>query len=476
VRVDLLLTLAGVDNQLGAYAEAQALLDRAAPAVDRLAEPSGELSLRARRLRAQALLGEARPAEARALLEPIGDALTASAADVEALIVLATALSGDNRADDAQPVFARARTIAEALPDGADALVQRVDIARVESLVYAQKFADGLALADAAWNRWKAGSREPSRDILNLLAATSVAAEGTGNLARAEAAYRDAIGVAERLYVRPHPDTAWVIGVYGSFLVAAARFDEAEPYVERALSMRRALLGEAHPDTLNAIAAMGRLRSGQMRRTEARQIFSEGVAICEREGVRHNVCPRLLGSLAQILLAEGEIDEASRTATKAVAMQRTLTGAESPQMIATLGFLARVQVRQRAYEPALATTGEALRIAERAGSGDSKDARYARFQRALALYGLGRNDEALALAANVVAEQKAKTPDEKTSLFSMLALEARALARAGRAAEARTVAEEALAIERKPRPLDEATLAELERLAGTRAITASKRD
>ena len=89
-----------------------------------------------------------------------------------------------------------------------------------------------------------------------------------------------------------------------------------------------------------------------------------------------------------------------------------------------------------------------------------------RFRRALALFALGRNDEALELARAVSAEQKAKTPDEKSTLFSMLMLEARALARAGRHGDAAPVAREALAIEPKPVGTDAAMLADLQRIAG----------
>ncbi|HJT98867.1 MAG TPA: tetratricopeptide repeat protein, partial [Rhodanobacteraceae bacterium] len=374
-------------------------------------------------------------------------------------------LSGANRSDEAQATAADARALAERATAGRDLLLLRVDAARARDLVNAQKFKEGLDLADAAWARWKAEPREAPREAIDLLSSISLAAEMSGDLARADAAYREAIAVAERLYVRPHPDTAWAVGAYGSFLVAKARYDEAEPYVVRALAMRRALFGDAHPDTLNALAALGRLRSGQLRRGEARAAFEEGVEICRREHIRHNVCPRLVGSLSQTLAAEGDLDGARTHAEQSVAMQRELTGAGSAQLIGPLGFLARTEVKQSRYADALATTDELLAIAAQNGSGESKDAHYARFQRALALYGLGRNREALDLVAEVVALHKRKTPDEKTTLFSMLALEARALAREHRFDDAQPIAAEALAIGPKPQPLDPAIVDELTRLA-----------
>ncbi len=465
-RVDLLLVLAKVSGSIGAYEREHALLDRATTDIG-LLPSSDDVQQRLRTLRAGAYVGQARAGDAIALLEPQRAILAAQDRSdaVEALLVLADALSVANRSADAQAVAADARTVARRVVDGRELLLLRVDAANARYLVSAQQYAQGLALAEAAWARWKAQSADAPREAVDLLSSTSIAAEMTGDLVRAEAAYREAIATAERVYVRPHPDTAWAIGTYGSFLVAKARYEDAEPYVLRALAMRRTLFGDAHPDTLNSIAALGRLRSGQGRRDEARAAFEQGVAICERESIRHNVCPRLSGSLSQVLAAQGDLAGALAHAGHAVAMQRALTGDGSAQLVGPLLFRARVEVKQARYADALATTDEVQEIAERNGSTDSKDAHYARFQRALALEALGRNDEALELAGRVVAMQREKTPDEKSTLFSMLALQARTLARARRHDEARAAAGQALAIEKKPQPLDQAVLVELERIA-----------
>jgi serine/threonine-protein kinase len=465
-RTDMLLTLAKVSIAIGAYERANTLLDRAAPDIERL-PPSSAEALRARVLRASACVEQAKADEAIALLAPLRGSLAArnDAAGVEALLVLADALSGANRSDEAQAVAGDARAVAERAADRREALLLSVDVLRARDFVYAQKFPQGLAVAEGALARWRAQSREPSREMFDLLYQLSLAAEFTGDLDRADAAYREAIALTERLYVRPHPDTASAIGIYGSFLVAQARYDEAEPYLLRALAMRRALHGDAHPDTLNSMAALGRLRAGQARRDEARAAYEEGVGICMREHIRHNVCPRLLGSLSQILAAQGDPDGAIVNAEQAVALQRELSGDGSAQLAGPLGQLARAQVKQARYAQALATTDELLAIAARNGSSESKTTRYARFQRALALFALDRNDEALVLARMIVAEQKQKTPDEKSTLFSMLALQARAASRAGRHDEARAAAGEALAIERKPQPVPAEMLAELEHLA-----------
>jgi serine/threonine-protein kinase len=468
VRTDLLIALATVGLSLGTYDRALDLLDKATVSVDRLYLPGDAQWFRPRLVRATTLISMARYPETVDLLEPLRPKLTARSdvIGVEGLQLLADGMNGSNRVDEAQSLYDQARDAARKLPTSAAETVDTIDVAQARALIYAQRFKAGLALADATWQRWKERGKKPDPLMLTLLNSTSIAAEAGGDTKRAETAYRDAIDIAERLYQRPHPGTAWVVGIYGSFLVAQARYAEAEPYLERALDMRRNLLGDAHPDTLNGIAAMGRLRGGQKNYTEALRWFAEGVAICRRANVQHNVCPRLLGSHAQALSLDGDLAGAVSEATEAVAMQRELTGVDSPQLVGPLGFLARIQVRQGFYADALRTTDELLALQER-GGGMAKDARFARFQKALALFGLGRNDEALALAVDAVDAHKATTPDDRSTLFSMLTLKARSLSRAGRQDEARAAATEALAIETAAKGVTAEMSAGLRRLAQT---------
>jgi len=466
VRADLLLSLAKVSGALGDYEREHALLDRAEADLGRLYARDSEPWLRARVLRAGALRGQARPEAALAELEPLQASFAARGRiGVDAQIALAQALADVGRGEDAAAAFDAARRLAAQLPERADELALRVDLLRSSGLIDAQRFSEGLAIADRALADWKASGRAPDRDVLQLLSAIGNAASIGGDAARAEASYREAITLAEQLYARPHPDTAWAIGIYGSFLVAQARYADAEPYIDRALSMRRALLGEAHPEALDALAALGRLRAGQSRHEEALAAFEEGVALCERERVRQPVCPRLIGSVSQMQAIAGRPEQALATAARAVSAQRELGGPDDPQLLVPLGFLARAQVKHGDYAAALATINELARIAAATGNEDVRELHYARFQRALALFALGRNDETLPLIRSVIDAQKRRSPNEQRPLFSMLLLEARALARAGRRDEARAAANEALAIEHKPAPLDPALVANLQHLA-----------
>lgn len=463
-RADLLGTLGSVSEGLGAHAQALAAINAALA----LAPQDDSVRLTLHFQRATTLLSLAKPTEAVAAVEPLR-AQYAARRDLvgnDGLRVLAMALSMDNRNDEAVAAFEQARAHAATL--AADDAVQaalRLDTSEAEALVYAHRYAEGLVRAEAGWQRWSSGTGHSPRIALRLLQSLSVAADISGDTDRADQAYRDAIALAERHYVRPHPDTAWQIGLYGSFLVSRNRYDDAEPYLERGLSMRRQLLGESHPDTLNAIAAMGRLRAGQLRPAEAQDWFAQGVTLCRAHDVKHLVCPRLLASHANMLLQAGDLDRAAAEVTEAVDTQTAMTGADSPQVAGMLTFLSRVQVRQGRYDEALVSCDRALANYAAHGGGPGKEELGLWLHRGLALYGLGRIDEALEQATRAVARQKQEFPDSDGPLFSMLALQARALSRLGHVEDAAVAAREALAVPGKPADVPAEMQAGLERIA-----------
>lgn len=471
-RAEMLLALAHVHRNLAAHGRALALLDEAMPLVARLHGEDDPRWWRAFLLRAAVRLDKADVAGALADLEPMQSRLLALRDPVssEGLRLLAMALVQARHDDEGAAVFAKAREHAVQVGVDVERELLRTDIAEADALVFLQRFREGLELADRAWARWQASGLPPDRHIQGLLRSINIAAEATGDLQRAETAYREAIDLAGRLHARPHPETAWAIGIYGSFLVAQMRFDEAEPLLGQALAMRRSLLGDAHPDTLNGMAAMGRLRGGQGRHDESLRWFTDGVEVCRRHHVEHNVCPRLLGSRAQIRLTlePDRLDSIAADAEEAIAWQTRLTGADSPQVAGLVQFLARVRLRQRRFDDVLAMTDAALERFREAGA-MTLVVVTTRLQRGQALFGLGRHQEALDAADQLAADYRRDIGRDSSTLLDILGLKARALAKLQRPAEARAAAIEALAVQPGMSTASIAALrAEMEQLAGRR--------
>ena len=176
-----------------------------------------------------------------------------------------------------------------------------VYISEASTLTDAQRFKDALQRADDTLQLWRNQGEPPRQDIISLYGIIALAAEGTGDIARAEKAYKDAIDYADRFFDKPNPGSAWNVGMYGTFLIAQGRFAEAEPYARRGLEMRRTVFGDNDPRTLNAVAGMGKLYAGTNQFDAAIDWYSHGIDVCEKTGLVDIVCPRLLSNRARAL-------------------------------------------------------------------------------------------------------------------------------------------------------------------------------
>ena len=467
LRADLLLTLAQVAMSVGSYDRALALLDASDPIIDRVADgPDDPRRWEALIARAETLEESARPSQTVvALLEPIRARLSARQDDkgVEGLTILAHALRGVGREDEGLTLMREAREHADkggVTPETRLA----VYVSEASGLAGAMRFADADARASAALALWHRLGDPTHRELSDLFGTIALAAEAAGDIPRAEAAYKQAIALDEKFFDKPNTETAWDIGIYGTFLIAQGRFEEAEPYAVRALEMRRAVYGADDQRTMYAVAGMGKLRYGQRNFAEATRWFGEGVESCRRSGLKHQVCARLLALRAGSEAREGKRDDAERDIAAAENWQREFSGEDSPGYAYILGYRLIVQLTGGDFAAAVATADRVLATYGEAKGGMLQSQLTIRFERAEALFELGRNDEALAEVLAIEPEYAKLFP--RNALRAELgALEARALARANRVHEAQASAKIALAMDVDGKALAPDVRADLSRIA-----------
>jgi len=469
LRADLLLTLAKVALSVGAPDRAIALLDRAQPAIQREDGADDTDAWSARVIRASALVARSERTEAIALLEPWRAKLLArrDRIGIDGTLTLGNALLHQGRIDDGLRLLHQAVVIAgSASAPRPDALLA-ASIDEITGLMDAQRFEEGLDRANAVLALWHQLGEPPSQRIIDLFGNTAAAAEATGDIPRAESAYREAIALSDRFFDRPSPASAWNTGMYGSFLIAQGRLDEAEPYARKGLELSRVAFGDADPHTLTAVARMCKLQLAREDFRGAADWCTQGVDACRTQAIDDVVCPRLLAirGRARALLRPGA--EADRDLGEALARQRARGGESTPSYAYILDNLAVAQIASSRYPQALRTTDQALSIYRSANGGMLQAQLATRFSRAQALFGLERNDEALREVLDVEPSYTALFPDGALR-FDMLALKARALARARRMPDAGEAARQALALKRKRKNADPAVLDELDRLAQPR--------
>ncbi|MFT3791938.1 MAG: serine/threonine-protein kinase [Rudaea sp.] len=465
LRVDMLLTLAKVARSVGAYDEALRLLDRAKPIIDRLYGNGAEQWYAERVQRANLIDDKSQdPKAVIALLGPLRDRLLTrrDAVGLEGLTTLASSLISSGKEEEGIELLHRTHAMLEAKrqPD----MLLDLSIREANALLNAHRFAQGFERADAALSLWRSQGEPASQSIVDLYGAIAIGAEASGDIARAETAYKEAIAYGDRFFDKPNASTAWQVGIYGSFLVAQGRYAEAEPWLRRGLDMRRTVFGDDDPRTLYAVAAMGRLYGGEHRYADAAAWYTQGVETCRRAGVLDNACPRMLGFRARTYASLKRYAEAEKDLREALDLQRRISGESSPNYAFVLYYLVVVQVQEGKYEAAIASADRVLAIDKSVKGGMLQTDLQVRYWRAKALSGMERDAEALSEVIEA-ERQYAASFAGAPGHFDMLALKARLLARAHRLDEAADAAQAALALRTEADSASEDTLTELKALA-----------
>ena len=446
-KLELLGVLATVASTMGAYEQMDRLTQAAMAVTERLETPDDERWIDARRLRAEALLHLDRGDEAVSLLAPWRERFLGrdDRASYEALMVLATALDrGGEIGEESMRMVRTMREHALASARIEPALVLRVMINEADQLAAKHHFKESLERAEAAEQYWRDHELPVTSAVLWLYESIGNSASSLGDAVRGEAAYRNAIALSERIHDRPHRETAWFVGLLGSYLVSLGRLDDAEPYVVRGLAMRRETYGESAGETLYGIAAMSRLRAMQGRRAEAIGVLAQGIDACSRMAVDSEPCVRLLQTRGRLHGGAGDLPAARRDLEAAMAMQTRVSGQDSAMIASQLAYLAEVQRKERRYREALASAEKALALMDRAGGGHWGDVAVARLQRAWSNLALGNPQAAYDEMIDAEPAFASASPQNVRTRVAMKSVAASALARLERAAEARSLARAAL--------------------------------
>jgi tetratricopeptide (TPR) repeat protein len=146
-----------------------------------------------------------------------------------------------------------------------------------------------------------------------------------------ERAYLQALGLARPLYGEESLETATILHNIGGMDHARGLFEMAQNPARRAFEIRRALLGESHPDVLADAVAYAAILDGLGRWKESRPIYEHAIAEYERMyGPENYEVAAALHNLAAVELADGNIAKAEALARRTVALKHKLLGAGHP--------------------------------------------------------------------------------------------------------------------------------------------------
>jgi len=170
--------------------------------------------------------------------------------------------------------------------------------------------------------------------------------------------YEDAEQAAQEALVR-------LLNRVGQYLTARARYQEAEPLLQRALALAQRVWGEMHPQTAASLSALASLSERQGKYAQAEQLYDRALAIRENYvGSEQAETASSLNQLALLYAREGKYAEAEPLLERALSLREKLLGAMHPATATSLNTLAYLYEQQGKYEQAEPLYRRALFIRE----------------------------------------------------------------------------------------------------------------
>ncbi len=277
--------------------------------------------------------------------------------------------------DRAQTEWSRAELLLEERNDALEAETQRA--AELEQVAAFQE--DQLSAVDPMRMglRWRDGLIAKRRDVLE--AGGYDAAETALELSLLEDALRGidftglALNVFESSLVDPSLATiassfadqplveARLLQALANTMIALGLHHAAEAPQSRALEIRRRILGDEHPDTIESITATGLLLIALGKGDDARAFYAE--ALDTRTRLLGDDAPETLASMTNmgaLRLTLGELDSAEQIVRRALEGRRRVLGPTDPETLVTLGLMGRVFGAQGKLEEAEVALRETL--------------------------------------------------------------------------------------------------------------------
>ena len=295
----------------------------------------------------------------------------------------------------------------------------------------------------------EAGPQRGAPEEARALAWLAGLFERSGESTKAIALGEQALALARRGSDAGDVETEVVTNL-GWIQMDAGHPARAEPLLREALARARAKLGESHPGVADASTFLASALLQLSRAGDAEPLMRTALDIDARLYARPNGRTAWhLNDLANIHVVEGRFDNAESNYLRAAALARSLEPATGLSEAVVLANLARLHHRRGDDVEAESGLREAIARKQRLLGADYADngRSYDRACLAEILVARGRLDEARTVAADALADARARHPEAHPDIAFALATQARLMAASGDLAQAATLAGHAVAMD-----------------------------
>jgi tetratricopeptide (TPR) repeat protein len=229
-------------------------------------------------------------------------------------------------------------------------------------------------------NKEAAASRAISDFLQNdLLAQASAATQARPNnkpdpdLKVRTALDRAAARISGRFDKQPEVEAA-IRDTIGQTYMDLGLYPGAREQLERALDLRRRILGGVNPETLKTMSRLGSIALLQGRYPEAEKTISNALDIQRHDlGPEHRDTLESMGDLANVYREEGKYAQAEVLDAQILQIQRRVLGADHPDTLSSMAGLASVYRHEGKYPQAEVLSSQVLEIRRRVLGPDHPD-------------------------------------------------------------------------------------------------------
>ncbi|KAJ4864449.1 tetratricopeptide repeat domain-containing protein [Trichoderma breve] len=158
-------------------------------------------------------------------------------------------------------------------------------------------------------------------------------------------------------------DTSELLSRASGYLYDRGRWREKEAVDQRTLELRRKVLGERHPHTLESIASLAAAYHYQGQHEKAKARYKEAMDLRQQTlGEKHPDTLRAMTLLGQVYQSHGQYKEAEALYKKALPLQREVLGEKHTHTLESLASISAVYHYQGDYAKAKPLKMEALAI------------------------------------------------------------------------------------------------------------------
>jgi CHAT domain-containing protein/Flp pilus assembly protein TadD len=243
---------------------------------------------------------------------------------------------------------------------------------RIMELYGEGKFREAIPLAERLVTKQPRGLDDSqSAASINLLA---LLYKSTGEYAKAEPLYKEALEIRQKVLGREHPDTAQSLNNLALLYQAMGDYAKAEPLLTEALEIRQKVLGREHPDTAQCLNNLAALYWVMGDYAKAESLFKEALEIRQKVlGPEHRDTAQSLNNLAVLYQAMGDYARAEPLYVQALEIRQKVLGREHPDTATNLNGLAVLYWVMGDFTKAEPLFKEVLEIRQKVLGGEHPD-------------------------------------------------------------------------------------------------------